>query len=192
MSELLHCEKNFSVCEHALTALQTDSPPDIFLLDIGLQGMSGIEGITSIRSLSPATQVIILTGTDDDDKIFEALCNGAFGYLLKSSKMERLLEEIEGAVNGGAPLSPQIARRVMEMFSHRDDPKSNYDLTIRETEILQCMVQGLSKKQIAEKLIVSAHTVDSHQRNIYLKLQAHSLAQVVAKAVSEKLVIIDQ
>ena len=181
------CTRSFASCEEALAALRDEVPPDVVLLDIGLSGMSGIEGITHIKSVSPGSYIIIQTVHDDDDSVFQALAAGASGYLLKNSTKERIIESIEEVLHGGAPMNAQIARKVLTKFSVLTAPGVDYQLTAREKEVLALLVDGNTKSGIANKLYISYHTVDNHIRNIYSKLQVHSNTAVVAKALRERL-----
>ncbi|MFQ5651085.1 MAG: response regulator [bacterium] len=187
-SETLKCERVYESCEEALAAIESDFVPEILLLDIDLPGMSGIEGIQHFKALSPASRIIMLTVFDDDDKIFNAVCQGASGYLLKSASSENICRYIADVVRGGAAMSPHIAAKVLKMFTEYSQPKKEYGLTQREKEILQHLVNGMSKKHIADHLHISLYTVDTHLKNIYTKLQVHSQIDVVAKALRERLI----
>jgi len=179
---------NFSNCEDAITAMATESPPQILLMDIGLPGMSGIEGVRYIKKISPSTIIIMLTIYEDDHKVFESICAGASGYLLKRATGEQIVKAIKEANCDGAPMSAQIARRVLTMFAKLVEPHADYALTVREKEILQFLVSGLSQKMIAEKLFLSPFTIGTHIKNVYAKLQVHSRGQAVAKALKERLI----
>ncbi len=181
------CSRSFTSCEEALTALHKEIPPDVILLDIGLPGMSGIEGIGRIKSITPSTHIIIQTVHDDDDSVFKALSAGASGYLLKNSTRERIIESIDEVLHGGAPMNAQIAKKVLAKFSTLTTPSTDYQLTEREKEVLALLVDGNTKSRIADKLYISYHTVDNHIRNIYGKLHVHSRLEVVAKALKERL-----
>jgi DNA-binding NarL/FixJ family response regulator len=183
----LACTGNFAACELALAALGNDKP-DVVLIDVGLPGMTGIEGIPQIKAKSPETQVVVLTVFEDHDKIFQALCAGASGYLLKGAPVAQIGEAIREVKRGGAPMSPPVARRVLGMFTKMAPVKSDYGLTEREKEMLEFMTQGKTMKEIADVAAVSYHTVDSHLRNIYAKLHVNSRAGAVAKALKEGLV----
>jgi DNA-binding NarL/FixJ family response regulator len=193
ISELLHevegirCDHAFSRCEDALRALESEPAPDVILMDLGLPGMNGIQGTKRVREISPATRVIILTIHEDNEKIFDALCAGASGYLLKSSPPEEIEHAMMEVLRGGAPINAQIARKMLEMFTHLAGPRGPNPLTIREREILKLMVDGLTKKQIAEQTILSYHTIDTHIKNIYAKLQVHTRGGAVAKALNDRL-----
>jgi DNA-binding NarL/FixJ family response regulator len=181
------CTHSFPMCEAALAALQEEIPPDVILLDIGLPGMSGITGISHIKSVSPGTHIIILTVHDEDDSVFQALSAGASGYLLKNSSKERIIESIDEVLHGGAPINAQIAKKVLTLFSIHTTPNAGYQLTVREKEVLRLLVDGNTMNKIADKLFISYHTVDNHIRNIYSKLQVHSRTAVVTKALKERL-----
>lgn len=181
------CTAAFTTCEDALAALAGDVPPDVILLDLGLPGMGGVEGIAQIKSISPGTWIIIETVHDDDDSVFRALSAGASGYLLKNSTKERIIESIDEVLHGGAPMNARIAKKVLERFNALSPPVTDYQLTNREKEVLALLVEGLTKSRIAERLFISYHTVDNHLRGIYNKLQVHSRTAVVAKALKERL-----
>ena len=184
----LVCPCTFASCEEALAALRSTPAPDVVLLDIGLPGMNGIEGIPHLKALAPGTHIIILTVFDDQDKVFRAICAGASGYLLKNADEEAIASAVREVMEGGAPVNPRIARLVLNMFATRAAPsKKEYGLTSREQEVLELIVHGLLKKEIADRLNLSYHTVDNHLRNIYSKLQVHTRSSAVAKAVSEHL-----
>ena len=157
-------------------------------MDLGLPGMSGQEGIKRIKALSPSTQVVVLTVYEDDEKIFEAICNGASGYLVKPSSGKKVIGAIRSVLRGGSPMNAHIARKVLAMFKYLARPSADYGLTEREREILGTLVDGHKQKEIAEKLFLSPHTIDTHVRNIYAKLHVHSQSAAVAKAVKERLI----
>lgn len=182
------CQMAFQSCEEALAVLDRDFAPEVVLMDLGLPGMSGIEGIRHIKAVSPGSHLVVLSVHEDNEKIFEAICAGASGYLLKPSTTPRIVEAIQAARSGGASINPQIARKVLTMFSRLAVPHEDYGLTARETEILGLLVDGLTKQRIAEELFLSYHTVDMHVRNIYAKLQVHSRSGTIAKALKERLI----
>lgn len=183
----LLCSEAFAWVEHALDALRKGQRPEVILLDVGLPGMSGIEGVRAIKAVAQETHVIMLTVFDDQEKIFQAICAGASGYLLKTSPEEKIAEAIWEVVNGGAPMTASIAHKVLEMFSRLAVPKGDYGLTPREKQILELMVEGLIKKEIADRLSLSYHTVDTHLRNIYGKLHVTTRTGAVSKALKERL-----
>ena len=160
------------------------SQPDIVLMDIGLPAINGIEGVRTVKSNFESIQVIMFTVFEDDEKIFEAIRTGASGYLLKKTPPEEILDAINELHEGGAPMSPSIARKVIQAFQVK--PSSvleDHQLTSREKEILYALVDGLSYKKIAEKYFVSIHTVRSHISSIYEKLHVNSKSQAVAKVL---------
>jgi DNA-binding NarL/FixJ family response regulator len=181
------CEQTFSSCEDALAGLGPEKAPDVILLDVRLPGMSGIDGIKRFRDAAPNVRILILTMFDDHEKVFKAICAGASGYLLKSSPQEKIAEAIGEALQGGCPMNAQVARLVLERFTALAPPSEDYGLTDREREVLELMVNGLIKKEIADKLSLSYHTIDSHLRNIYQKLHVNTRAGAVVKAVREHL-----
>jgi len=186
-TEGLHCPHAFVSCEDALEVLSKDISPEVILLDIGLPGISGIQGIEKFKALSPATQILILTIYDDNDKVFDALCAGAAGYLLKDSSPEKIIESIKEVLAGGAPMNMKIAHKVLELFAQFKKKKSDYGLTEREKEILQQIVSGLTKQQIADKLFLSFHTVNTHLKNIYNKLHVNTISGAVSKVYKENI-----
>ena len=163
--------------------------PDVALIDIGLPGISGIEGTKQLKERYPNLLVLILTVYDDDDRIFEALCAGACGYLLKKTPSARLLESLREAMSGGAPMSPEIARRVVNLFQRFRPPHHvDYHLTPHELRLLRMLVQGHNYTSAVAELGVSFSTVAFHMQNIYQKLQVHSKSEAVARALLERLV----
>jgi len=174
--------------EEALRAIPEHSP-DVVLTDIGLPGMSGVEGIRILRERAPNIPVVALTVYDDDEDIFDALCAGACGYLLKNIPPARLLEGLKEVASGGAPMSPEIARRVLNLFREfRPPERASHTLTAQEMELLRLMVEGHSYKTASATLGISVSTVSFHLQNIYGKLQVHSKSEAVAKAIRERIV----
>jgi DNA-binding NarL/FixJ family response regulator len=162
--------------------------PAVALIDIGLPGISGIEGLPLLRERYPAVAFVVLTVFDDDERIFNALCAGASGYLLKGTPPTRILESIREVVAGGAPMSPEIARRVVNLFrTIRPPDQSNYSLTPHELRILKLLVDGHSYKSAAAEMGTAFHTIAFHVQNIYQKLQVHSKSEAVAKALRTRL-----
>lgn len=178
----------FGACEPALLALGQDEPPDVVLLDLGLPGLSGTEGARRIKARSPGTQIVILTIHEDDDAVFDALCAGASGYLLKSATGEEILRAVREVQAGGVPLTPPIARRMLAHFRQSAPAPDTYGLTAREREILGLLADGLAQKQIADRLYLSPHTVESHLHNLYVKLHVQSGVAAVSKALRERLI----
>jgi DNA-binding NarL/FixJ family response regulator len=163
--------------------------PDVALLDIGLPGMSGIEGLRILKERYPNIQLLILSVYDDDERIFDAMCAGAVGYLLKKTPPSKLLESLQEAVQGGAPMSPEVARRVISLFREvRPPERAVYDLTPHEIRLLKLFVKGHNYKTAAKELSVTVHTISFHLRNIYEKLQVHSKSAAVAKALENRLI----
>ena len=183
----MKCNEQFSNAEDALDALHAGAVPDVVLLDVGLPGLNGIDAIKQIKALSPTTRIVMLTVFDDHEKVFKAVCAGASGYLLKPSNTAAIVRSIKEAISGGAPMTPQVAKSVLDMLSGRAAPKPVQILTGREQSVLRLMAQGQGMKGIAGELDLSYHTVDSHLRNIYAKLHVHTSAAAVAKAVKEGL-----
>jgi DNA-binding NarL/FixJ family response regulator len=186
--EGFRCGEVFARCEDALVALSQLPPPAVMLLDVGLPGMSGLDAIPQLRERAPQAAILILTVFEDEDKIVRAICAGAAGYLLKTTTPEELIRAIREVLAGGAPMNGRIARRVLEMFSKLAPRQNDYGLTEREREILQQLVGGFIKKEIADQLGLSVHTVDTHLRNIYGKLEVNTRTGAVAKALKERLV----
>lgn len=184
----LQCPRDFDSCEKALASLTRDDAPDLILLDVGLPGMSGLDGICLFKKRAPNSLIVILTVFEDDDKVFQAICAGAAGYLLKTSSVAEITQAVRDALAGGSPMNPRIARRVLDMFSKLAPKQSDYGLSEREKEILQLMTTGLIKKEIADRLTLSIHTVDTYLRRIYEKLEVNTRTGAVAKALKEGLV----
>jgi DNA-binding NarL/FixJ family response regulator len=187
-SERLRCARAFGDGESALSALNEGKElPRVILMDLGLPGMSGIECTRAIRKRNPAIPIIMLTVHQSNDRIFEAICAGASGYLLKSETGDEIMRGLEIALDGGGAIDGQIARRVLEMFSRMVTPQADYGLSDREREILELLVDGQTKSQIANRLTLSPHTIDGHVRNIYMKLHVNNRSGAVAKALKENL-----
>src|SRR6266850_4739350 len=182
------CIGSYYSMEAALARINDDIP-DVILTDIGLPGMSGIQGIEILHRQFPEVPILALTIYDNDQNIFEALCAGASGYLLKNTAPARLLESIKEVVEGGSPMSPEVARRVVKLFREFRPPESaSYHLTSQETELLKLLIEGHYKKTAAREMGISTNTVSFHLKNIYTKLQVHSKTEAVAKALRERLV----
>jgi DNA-binding NarL/FixJ family response regulator len=162
--------------------------PDAMLVDIGLPGMGGIEIVSRMHRLAPDTRLVMLTIHEDNDRIFEAICAGACGYLLKTAMPDAIIQAVREALQGGAPMTPQIARRVLNLFTQVRAPAWDYDLTDRERDVLRELIDGKTKKQMGKALFLSEHTVDAHLRSIYMKLHVHSRTEAVVKAIRENLV----
>jgi DNA-binding NarL/FixJ family response regulator len=178
----------YSTFEEALAALSKAAAPDIVLLDVGLPGMTGIQGIAPLKAAAPDVQILILTAFEDDEKLFRAICAGASGYLLKTSTTAEIATAVAEVQRGGSPMTPRIARRVLEMFAKANPPKRDYGLSPREQEILQLLGAGKTVKEAAADLAISFHTADEYIRSVYTKLQVHTRSGAVAKALKEGLV----
>ncbi len=182
------CTGSYRSMEEALAKIKHHLP-HVMLCDIGLPGMSGIEGIRILKERHPALLILMLTIYDDDERIFDAMCAGACGYLLKKTPPVRLLESLREAVNGGGPMSPEVARRVIALFREiRPPDRADHQLTPHETRLLKLLVEGHNYKTAAAELGVTVHTVSFHLRSIYEKLQVHSKSEAVAKALQNRLV----
>ena len=182
------CTGSYRSMEEALDKIRADLP-HVALCDIGLPGMSGIEGMRILKERYPELLLIMLTIYDDDERIFDALCAGACGYLLKKTPPARLLESLREAVEGGSPMSPEVARRVIALFREiRPPDRADYALTPHEKRLLKLFVEGHNYKTAAAELGVTVNTVSFHLRKIYEKLQVHSKSEAVAKALRDRLV----
>lgn len=187
-TEGFHCAGSYRSAEEALDRIEHNQP-DAVLMDIGLPGMSGIQALQILKERYPKMLLLMLTVYDDDERIFDAMCAGASGYLLKKTPPAKLLESLSEAVAGGAPMSPEVARRVIALFREiRPPERATYDLTPHETRLLKLFVEGHNYKTAAAELGVTVHTVSFHLRSIYDKLQVHSKSEAVAKALQNRLV----
>jgi DNA-binding NarL/FixJ family response regulator len=184
------CSGAFDSCESAIekiNKLKRDELPDIVLMDISLKGMSGIEGVLRLKANHPDLIILMLTVYEDDQKIFDSLRAGASGYLLKRTPLDKIPVAINEAISGGAPMTPIIAKKVLNYFHSTAKDTATFNLTAREGEILELLTRGMSYKKIAEELFISIDTVRSHIKNIYDKLHVHSKSEAVAKALKHKL-----
>lgn len=163
-----------------------DFKPDVVLMDIDMPGTNGIEGLKRIRKLAPQVFIIMQTVFEDDEKIFTAIHEGAHGYFLKNTKPDKLIEGIHDVLDGGAPMTSSVARKVLNMFAQESlaKRKNLFDLTEREIEILSMLGKGLSYKMIADAGGISFHTVNAHLKKIYEKLHVHSATEAISKAFS--------
>jgi DNA-binding NarL/FixJ family response regulator len=188
-TEGFRCTGSYRSMEEALEKIGYQLP-DVVLSDIGLPGgMSGIEGIKVLKNRYPDLLILMLTIYNDDERIFDAMCAGASGYLLKKTPPARLLESLKEAVGGGAPMSPEVARRVIALFRDiRPPERADYELTPHETRLLKLFVEGHNYKTAAAELGVSVNTVNFHVRSIYEKLQVHTRSEAVVKALLNRLV----
>ena len=171
--------------EDLLRSLRSDNLPDVLLMDIGLPGMSGIDGIRIIKSEYESIDIIVFSVYNDSQKIFDSLCAGATGYLLKNTPLEEIREAIILLAQGGSPMSPQIARKVIELLVPQNKKKepTNTPLSLKEKEIVTGLVDGLSYKLIADRMSISIETVRFHIKNIYRKLHVHCKAEVISKSL---------
>lgn len=183
MQANMTCDIVESSVESFMKLLKSGVKPDIVLMDINLEGMTGIEGMKLIKQKHPEIEIIMLTIYHDSHKIFESLKAGASGYLLKHTSLPEIKEAIEMVLKGGSPMSPQIARKVISHFQVVPKEKPETGLTPREHEIINGLVDGLSYKMIADRMNISIDTVRAHIRNIYKKLQVNSKAEVIAKSL---------
>ena len=182
------CVGAFRTMESALARVRHELP-DVVLTDIGLPGMDGIEGTRKLKEEFPDLLILVLTVYNDNEKIFDALCAGACGYLLKQTEPSELMRSLREAVTGGAPMSPEVASRVIKIFREiRPPEKADYNLTPHETRLLKLLVEGYNYVAAAEKLGISYNTLKFHVRNIYDKLQVHSQSEAAVVAIRDRLV----
>ena len=182
------CIATYRSVEDALRLPASESP-DVLLLDIHLPGMLGTEGVREFKEKHPAMEILMLTVYAEQDKVFESICNGACGYLLKETPPARLLEAINEAHNGGAPMSPEIARKVVTLFQKTGPvEKVNEALTPQEVRLLKLLSEGYSYQGAAERLNISVNTVRDYIRSIYEKLHVHSKSEAVTKALRSRLI----
>ena len=182
------CAGAYRTMEEAIARIKHEVP-DVVLTDIGLPGMSGIEGTRRLKELHPDLIILVLTVYDDNEKIFDALCAGASGYLLKQTEPAELLRSVKEAVAGGAPMSPEVAARVIKIFREvRPPEKADYQLTPNELRLLRLLVEGHNYVTASEELGISYNTIKFHVRNIYDKLQVHSKSEAVAIAMRDRLI----
>jgi len=182
------CAGRFRSMERALEEIERDMP-DVLLVDLGLPAMSGVDGIARLRVRYPALPLLVLTVHHDDDRVFGAICAGASGYLLKTTPPDRLIEGLREVLDGGSPISAQVARRVIALFRELRPPeRASYRLTRQESELLKLIVDGHHYKTAANVLGISVNTISYHLRNIYQKLHVHSKSEAVSRAIREHLV----
>jgi DNA-binding NarL/FixJ family response regulator len=183
------CLADFDNCVNIVNDL-TDLMPDVILMDIDMPGMSGIEAVKLIRANYPSTLIIMQTVFDEDDKIFNSIRAGANGYYLKKTEPEKLIEGIREVVDGGAPMTASVARRILNFLNEQPETKANntFNLSVREIEVLNFLVKGYSQKMIAAELNISRFTVNNHLAKIYEKLQVHNASEAVASAIRKKII----
>jgi DNA-binding NarL/FixJ family response regulator len=183
------CSGTFRSVEDVLAVMSKDIP-SVILLDIGLPGMSGIDGIPLLRQRYPDSVIIMLTVYNDDDRVFDAICAGASGYLLKKTPPARLLEGLREAVGGGAPMSPEVASRVISLFREvRPRQSADHSLTPHELRLLRLISEGHNYKTAAAELDVTVNTVAFHMKHVYAKLHVHSKSEAVAEALRRHIVL---
>lgn len=185
----LECPHHFTNAEEMYEKLKfTTEHPDLLLLDLGLPRKGGLEVLYDLKTLMPNTKVLILSSFDEREKVYRAICNGAAGYLLKTSDPDELIQGIRSIINGESALSSPIAKMILEGFSRHGPVQQTEPLTSREEDVLRFLVQGLIKKEIADELNISQHTVDMHVRSVYRKLHVRSQTEAVSKALRQGIV----
>jgi DNA-binding NarL/FixJ family response regulator len=187
-----HCVGTYSDCESFLSKLKSINV-DVILMDIALPGMSGIEGVKKAIDINNKIDILMLTIYEESEKVFDALCAGACGYLVKKTPPSKLLEAIKEVYEGGSPMSSMIARQVITAFKQGKEPDSNntnseYHLTEKEKKVLTLLSEGNNYQQIADQIFISVDTVRHHIKNIYKKLHVHSQSEAVAKAIRKKII----
>lgn len=184
------CVGSFRDCESFLLTLNT-LDANVVLMDIALPGISGIEGIKKAKKIKPDIDILMLTIYEDSEKVFDALCEGACGYLVKKTPPLKLLDSIKEVYEGGSPMSSQIARQVITAFKESKSTKDEnleFELSPREKEVINLLAGGNNYQQIAEQLFISVDTVRHHIKNIYKKLHVHNQSEAVAKAIRKKII----
>ena len=178
----------FKNCDHVIDEVEAFNP-DVILMDIDMPGVNGIEGLKKIRSVNTNVKILMLTVFDDNKNVFQAISKGANGYILKKTPPAKLLEYIAEAQTGGAPMTASVATQVLKMFSSMNNEKGeDYNLSDREKQVLQLLVDGFSYKMIAAEMFIAIDTVRSHIKKIYEKLHVNSKSEAVAKAFKDKIV----
>lgn len=178
----------FKNCNNVVAEVEAFRP-DVVLMDIDMPGTNGIEGLKKVREVDTEVKILMLTVFDDNHNVFQAITNGANGYILKKTPPARLLEYIAEAKTGGAPMTASVATQVLRMFSSMNQTKGeNYNLSERERQVLQLLVDGYSYKMIADKMFIALDTVRSHIKKIYEKLHVNSKSEAVAKAFKDRIV----
>jgi DNA-binding NarL/FixJ family response regulator len=183
------CSGAFPNCNNLLKNM-AQSKPDVVVMDIEMPGINGIEAVSMIKEEYPDMKILMETIFDDDEKIFDSICAGAEGYILKNTPPAGIIEAIKEIYEGGSPMTPSIANRVLKMLKERPvhRNKESFDLSGREQEILACLVKGMSYKMVADACFISVETVNVHIKNIYKKLQVHSKSEAVAKAIKGRII----
>jgi len=184
----MECIGDYEDCTNLVANLK-GNPPTVVLMDIHMPGTDGIAGVKMLQQHYPETFIIMQTVFEDDEYIFECLLAGAHGYILKKTPNDKIVESIREVVNGGAPMTPSIARKVLNYFNKKSEKNSEeFNLSKRELDILSLLVKGYSHKMIAAELIISVYTVNNHIKNIYQKLHVHSVSEAVATAIQKNIV----
>ena len=178
---------DYENCEDA-AAIVNQQRPDVVIMDIDMPGANGIEGLRIIKEQRPEIYIIMHTVFEDDERLFQCLCAGANGYILKNTSFTNLLDAIENVLHGGAPLSPSISKKVLQSFQHTAQKNFQYKLSEREIEVLKYLVKGYSYKMIAAECHISLDTVRGHIRNIYSKLHVNCGREAVTKALRDNIV----
>jgi DNA-binding NarL/FixJ family response regulator len=173
---------------NAAARIVNEHQPDVVIMDIDMPGVDGIEGLQVIKEQRPQTYIIMHTVLEDEERLFQCLCSGANGYILKNTSFVNLLEAIDNVLHGGAPLSPSIAKKVLQSFQPVSPARLHYNLSDREKEVLKYLVKGYSYKMIAGSCFISIDTVRGHIRNIYTKLHVNCGREAVAKALRDRIV----
>ncbi len=190
-NEGFSCAGAFSHCLNAVKNTR-DTAPDVILMDIEMPGISGVEAVKIVKEKFPEVKILMETIFDDNDKIFHSICNGAEGYILKNTPPLQILAHIREIYEGGAPMTPSIASKMLNLFKNHvrggEKTSDEFNLSDREKEILKCLVDGMSYKLIADTCFISAATVSGHIQNIYKKLHVHSKSEAVVKAIKRRLV----
>lgn len=181
------CDLVFDSVEGLFNGIQDNNLPNIVLMDIELPGMSGIQGMKLMKEKYPEVDIVILTVYNDSHRIFDALCAGASGYLLKNSPFSEIKTSLETLYDGGSPMSPQIAKKVIEYFQPKVARQKESPLSAKEKEVVVALVDGLSYKQIADRMFISPETVRTHIKNIYKKLHVHTRAELVGKSLRDEI-----
>lgn len=189
-TEGFKCQGAYSDCESFLRDIES-LKMDVVLMDIALPGMNGIEGVKKAKKINPDINILMLTIYEESEIVYEAICAGAYGYLVKKTPPSRLIDAIREVYEGGSPMSSRIARQVITSFQTFQDARtvdSQYNLSPRELEVLKHLAEGSNYQEIADELFISVDTVRHHIRNIYKKLQVHSQSEAVAKAIRKKII----
>lgn len=188
-SDKLNCVGTFEDCRNLVENVKSTNP-NVILMDIDMPYMNGIEALKVVKENFPSVKILMQTVFEEDDKIFASICSGADGYILKKTAPSKLIDSILEVMNGGAPMTPSVARQVLRLFNQQNKKLTDQDFNLseREHEILSLLVQGLSYKMIAEHCCISYATVNTHIKHIYEKLQVHSVVEAVTKAIEHKIV----